>query len=173
MFGILKGRWRILKSGVRISGVDAVDYVWFTCCALHNWLLDIDGLSEKWVGGVGQCVSNWEGELGGLDFDGVHKDVPNALARLSENLGARNYDSSGLGPGLDVIGETRTIFTQEIREDAGNEVLKQISVGEDCVRHVQFLSLAVFRRLLVNHFAILFRQNKIMWPTRQRKRRRE
>ena len=63
MFGILKGRWRILKSGVRISGVDSVDhYVWLTCCALHNWLLDIDGLSEKWVGGVRQCVSDWEEE---------------------------------------------------------------------------------------------------------------
>ena len=111
--------------------------------------------------------------MGGLDFDGVHKDVPNALARLSENLDAWNYDSSGLGPGLDVIGETRTIFTQEIREDAGNEVLKQICVGKDRVRHVQFLSLAVFRRLLVNHFAILFSQNKIVWPTRKRKRRRE
>jgi hypothetical protein len=136
-------------------------------------LLDIDGLSEKWVVGVRQCVSEWEGELGGLDFDGVHKDVPNALARLSENLDARNYNSSGLGPGLDVIGETRTIFTQEIREDAGNEVLKQICVGKDRVRHVQFLSLAVFRQLLVNHLAILFSQNKIVWPTRKRNRRRE
>ena len=144
-FGVLKGMWRILKSGVRISGVDLIDYVWFTCCALNNWLLDIDVLSEKWVGGVQQCISNWEGELGGLDFSGVHKDIPNALARLSENLDARNYDSSGLGPGLDVIGETRTIFTQEIREDAGNEVLKQIFVGKDRVRHVQFLSLAVCR----------------------------
>ncbi len=52
MFGILKGMWRILKSGVRISGVYSVDCVWFTCCALHNWLLDIDGLSEKLVGGA-------------------------------------------------------------------------------------------------------------------------
>jgi hypothetical protein len=83
--------------------------------------------------------------LGGLDFDGVHKDIPNALARLSENVDAWNYDSSGLGPGLDVIGEMRTIFTQEIREDTDNDVLKQICVGEDCVGHVQFLSLAVFR----------------------------
>ncbi len=48
-FVILKGRWRILKSGVQIYGVDSADYVWFTCCALHNWLLDIDGLSEKWI----------------------------------------------------------------------------------------------------------------------------
>jgi hypothetical protein len=38
-FGILKGRWRILKAGVRIHGVDGVDDVWLTCCALHNWLL--------------------------------------------------------------------------------------------------------------------------------------
>ena len=172
MFGILKGRWRILKSGVRISGVDSVDCIWFTCCALHNWLLDIDGLSEKWVGGVQQCNSNWEGELGGLD-DGVHKDVPNALTRLSENQDAWNFDLSGLGPGLDVISETRTIFTQEIRDDAGDEVLKQICVGKDRVQHVQFLSLAVFRRILVNHFAILFSQNEIVWPTRKRKRRRE
>jgi hypothetical protein len=29
-FGILKGRWRILKSGVQLHGVDAVDSVWFT-----------------------------------------------------------------------------------------------------------------------------------------------
>ena len=71
--------------------------------------------------------------MGGLDFDGVHKDVPNALARLSENLDAQNYNSSGLGPGLDVIGETRTIFTQEIKDDEDDEVLKQICVGEDCV----------------------------------------
>ena len=27
-FGILKGRWRILKAGVRIRGVDGVDDVW-------------------------------------------------------------------------------------------------------------------------------------------------
>ncbi len=28
-FGILKGRWRMLKSGLHISGVDSVDYIWF------------------------------------------------------------------------------------------------------------------------------------------------
>jgi hypothetical protein len=47
-FGILKGRWRILKSGLRLQGVDAVDKVWLTCCALHNWLLEIDGLNAEW-----------------------------------------------------------------------------------------------------------------------------
>ncbi len=48
-FGLLKGSWRILKSGVRIYGVDSVDHIWFTCCALHNWLLEVDGLTQEWV----------------------------------------------------------------------------------------------------------------------------
>ena len=47
-FGILKGRWRILKTGIRIHGTDGPDKVFFTCCALHNKLLDIDGLDELW-----------------------------------------------------------------------------------------------------------------------------
>ena len=24
------------------------DDIWFTCCILHNWLLDIDGLDDMW-----------------------------------------------------------------------------------------------------------------------------
>lgn len=41
-----EGEIRILKSGVRIYEVNKVlDQTWLTCCALHTWLLDIDGLS--------------------------------------------------------------------------------------------------------------------------------
>jgi hypothetical protein len=68
-FGILKGRWRILKSGIHLQGVDAVDNIWLTCCVLHNWLLEIDGLNAKWSG-VSMPVSDWEGELGDCDFEG-------------------------------------------------------------------------------------------------------
>lgn len=35
-----------------------------TCCALHNWLLDIDGLDANWENGV---RSDWEGEMGEHD----------------------------------------------------------------------------------------------------------
>jgi hypothetical protein len=62
MFGIVKGRWRILKAGVRINGVDGVDDVWLTCCALHYWLLDINGLNGVWEHGV--PMSDWEGPMG-------------------------------------------------------------------------------------------------------------
>ena len=166
-FGILKGRWRILKSRVRIYGVDSVDHIWFTCCALHNWLLEIDGLTQKWVCGV-QMTSEWEGEMGCLlEYEGVRVDVPNALARLSTNLDPRNYDSTGLGPGLDLVDETRTIMNRDFgeRED---DITREIEIDGDRVRHVRHLSLAVFRRLLVNHFSILFSQNKIVWPRRNK-----
>ncbi len=45
-FGILIGQWRILKTGVWIYGVDNDDKIWSTCCALHNWLLNVDGLTD-------------------------------------------------------------------------------------------------------------------------------
>ena len=45
----------ILKSGVRLHGVDAVDSVWFSCCALHNWLEWSNGK----VGGVRKVVNEW------------------------------------------------------------------------------------------------------------------
>ena len=46
-FGILKGRWRILKAGIRVHGIDTADSIWMTCCALHNMLLEVDGNSES------------------------------------------------------------------------------------------------------------------------------
>ena len=87
-FGIMKGRWRVLKSGIRLHGVDAADRVWMTCCALHNWLLEIDGLDEHWENGV---PSSWEGESGQFRAG----DTPFAINRL--------YDTSAMGAGIDRI----------------------------------------------------------------------
>ncbi len=114
-------------------------------------------------------VSDWEGKLACFDWEGVRAGIPNALARLLVNQNARNYDSSGVGPGEDIIGETRSLLTRELEDDF--VCTNQISLGEDRVRSVQNLPLAVFRQLLVNHFAISF--NKIVRPKRiQRSRRR-
>ena len=138
-------------------GVEVVDKVWLTCCALHNWLLDIDGLSKEWGGGV--CMSDWEGTLGDLDFDGIDEAIPNALARLSLNLDPRNYDSSGMGPGPDVVGE---IYHPPL--DDGDDNNEPENVQSSCVRNLRHTSLSVFCRRLVEHFQIMFSRNEVVWP---------
>ena len=46
-FGILKGQWRILKSGIRTHRIFNCGRAWLTCCAFHNMLLDVDGLDKE------------------------------------------------------------------------------------------------------------------------------
>ncbi len=60
--------WRILKTDIRLHGVDATEKVWLTCCALPNWLIKIDGLDSQWEAGVS---SDWEGDLGQLNCNNV------------------------------------------------------------------------------------------------------
>jgi DDE superfamily endonuclease len=93
-FGILKGRWRILKTGIRLKGTDATDKVWMTCCALHNWLLDIDGLDSEWENGV---PSDWEGEMGEHDLTDVLQYSVPAIDMLNSTAELVGYDSSGIG----------------------------------------------------------------------------
>jgi hypothetical protein len=154
--------------------VDAVDSIWFTCCALHSWLLELDGLTNKWVGGVRNVVSEWEGDQGCLDFENVPVEVPNVLDCLLANLDHRNHDLSGLGTGSDVLAENCSLLTSKVAilSDFASgiddrNVMLSIANGVDRMRCVQFLSLTVFRRLLVQHFAILFSQNKVVWPERK------
>jgi hypothetical protein len=47
IFGILEGRWIILKAGIRVHGAATADAIFKTCCAMHNWLLEVDGLDDK------------------------------------------------------------------------------------------------------------------------------
>ncbi len=50
-FGILKGRFRLLKFGINFASSRVVDNIFQTCCAIHNQLLDVDGLDREWQEG--------------------------------------------------------------------------------------------------------------------------
>jgi hypothetical protein len=65
-FGILKGCFWVLKTGICLQGTENADKIWCTCCVLHNWLLEVDGLGAKWEGGI---PSHWPGEMGSHDDD--------------------------------------------------------------------------------------------------------
>lgn len=51
-FGILKGCWQMLKPGMNVYSTTPVEQIWRMCCALHNLLLEVDGLAETWKDGT-------------------------------------------------------------------------------------------------------------------------
>ena len=160
-FGILKGRWRILKAGIYLQSATSVDRVWKTCCALHNWLLEEDGLHEQWENGV---RSDWEGELGEHDEEDVHADMllPNAIQNLRTPAELRGYDLSGISFGNDVdldIARGAMVAVGGINSD-------DAVAAQDGVRIVRKLSQTFFRQKLVEHFDILWRRNDLVWPQR-------
>lgn len=144
-FGILKGRWRVLKAGVRLHGTDAADKIWLTCCALHNWLLVVDGLDEQWR-------SDWDGSMGQLNA----ADMPDAVRRLfrRQAVTPTNYDSSAIGYGPDRI----------INDDPTPEFISRTELTEDGSIKVRKLSMNAFRERLITHFKIAFQKKELSWP---------
>jgi Plant transposon protein len=47
-FGILKSRWRFLRNGIVLKNQISTGYAFFTCCILHNLILENDGLDNRW-----------------------------------------------------------------------------------------------------------------------------
>ncbi len=161
-FGILKGRWRILKTGVRLHGIQVVDKVWMTCCALHNWLLDEDGNGDEWTGGC--AIEDWLGKLGENDLDHDEDNPPAVFDRLLNNLNIRNYDLSGMGPGPDAIGTEMEMEDDNDNDDGGEF---QATLREGDIVEVRKLPLTFFRSKLIQHFDILYRSGKLIWPRKE------
>ena len=134
--------------GICLGGIEAVDEVWKTCCALHNWLLEIDGLDGE-----------WDGSIGLHDARDVVRHLPFALQRLREGCDLRLFDTSGLGPGDDRINQQ---VTMEVINN--NDANASALPAND--RTVRYLSLNNFRSKLIDHFDILFKRNRLVWPQR-------
>ncbi len=144
-----------MKSGVHLHSTESVDRVWLTCCALHNWLLEVDGLDQPWDG-VNATTTEWESDLGQLD----DTDVPLALRRIMSPAEIRGYDSSTVGG--------RSTNDTITGDDAGeNSISVDADDASDEVRKVRHLSLDYFRSKLVEHFNIKFDRNEIIWPRRR------
>ncbi len=163
-FGILKGRWRILKSGVRVHGTSTPDKVFLTCCALHNWLLEIDGLDKNWENGV---QSFWDGDADDnrnmSDIAGCEQqqqqDLPDAIFRL------HNPDSTCMFGATAAVGangvEGPPHGTCDATPPANGHGRENASI-----KVVRSMSLAEFRSKLVTHFNIAYERKEVVWPRR-------
>ena len=153
-FGILKGRWRILKTGVMLHSSKNVDQIWLTCCALHNMLLDVDGLDEPWDG-VRIPTSIWvNGEFSCIEDE----ECPMVIRRIMSPAEIRNFDTTATGLG----GPPPTA-----EEDAEDDLNNNVVIPNGTIRNVRDLTLQYFRSKLVEHFDIQFTKNAIVWPKRR------
>lgn len=69
-FGILKGRWRVLKLPMRLHTKEQIDNIVKTCVGLHNMLHDWDD-RDKW-----ECGVEWGKGDGNFTDGGKHWGVP-------------------------------------------------------------------------------------------------
>lgn len=138
---------------MRLHSTQSVDRVWLTCCALHNWLLEIDGLDQTWDG-VSATASEWEGEFGELE----EVDAPMAIRNLLSPAQIREYDTSTIGGMMDVD------YEEEDDDDDDEDMADVLDESGDGVINVRNLSLDYFRSKLVEHFDIKFQRGEINWP---------
>jgi hypothetical protein len=152
VFGILKGRWRILKTGIRLHGLKVVDDIWFTCCALHNMLLHVDGLNTRWLAGV---RSPYQGRLGLHERGDVlrHVSIPRIFARVESG----QQDNRAYDP-------TRRVRPDEYDRD-DNYVINSASRASSVI-YVPTVSFHSLRLAMINHFHTLWLEGNIKWPSR-------
>ncbi len=163
-FGILKGRFRILKTGIRLGGQQAGDRIFLICCALHNWLLEVDGLDKGWEEVV---ASMWEGNLGLHDASDVQDHLPVPLQRMLSPTGLRRYDAtSDFDRTADHVNNTLILDEQSYRNHQLTRRERQYEreEGVTTVRVVKNLSLPYFRKKLIEHFNIAFSKSEVQWP---------
>ena len=151
-FGIIKCRWRVLKTGIRLHGLLNIDRIWLTCLALHNALLDVDGLNEKWRDGVRSDYQT----------DNNDKHLPFAIRRLVSDDSEKVYDFSGNGPGNDVILQNCNKSIQD------QDVELPVETNSDGFINVRNMSLRNFCQKLIIHFNIMFQNNELKWPKRNK-----
>lgn len=146
-FGILKGRFRILKNGVRVHGIEVTDKIWRTCCSLHNFLLTEDGMDDCWINGVPTSYEN-EDDLVDDDENNCEEDIVQTIESLTSTLNDHNI------PDIDFNDTSNNV----------NDIV--VPAASESVRIVRSLEYEYFRERLVEHFTILFENNSLVWPSR-------
>jgi len=96
-FGILKGRFRILKTAVRLHRAIDIDKVFLTCCILHNMLLKEDNLVHVWEHNV-----DYRGADGAFEVE----DMPRVFSLANERRNL-NSDLSTIGREFDTDTDDR------------------------------------------------------------------
>jgi hypothetical protein len=158
-FGILKGRFRILKTGMRVALPETIDNVMHTCCILHNMLLHHDGRDEAWEHGV---MDAFAAEEGYHEVD----DMVAVFARIRRLTGLREdpaFQQLRFDGALDltVMGCRQLARVAAAPAGGGDDDDDDENDDEETQRgHFDL------RAKLITHFTQQHAGNNIRWPSR-------
>lgn len=141
-FGIMKGRWRILKTGIRLQSRAVIDNVFYTCSILHNMLMEYDGLHKEWCAGV---------QYDGLDGYHDTEDMRRIFGRLHVN---KKTDLSRVG---------------HIRNSSANAACNNADEDAEPDDTEYDASFEFLNSALIEHFDVVSSENGIKWPRRNNK----
>jgi hypothetical protein len=149
-----------------LNRVECADKTFLTCRALHNWLLETDGLSTSCNNGIPTIDSKWDGPLGEHHPED-NCIIPQAICNIHNPVAMRTFDLSGMGPGSG-IDEADNVYDNaqdnpSHRSNQGNDdkAKEQAAV----LMAIRNLSLADFRKRLITHFDIAYQRREIKWPS--------
>jgi Plant transposon protein len=132
LFRVLKGRFRCLKLPIYYQSKKPIDYMFFTCCILHNMLLSFDRLDKRWEDGVN--YARREGHHTGEDL----KVFRRHLSRVRNIVPTADYSLQGIAAVND-------------RYDTCH--------GENYEEYES--SHKILQTKLINHFCLEYSHNKI------------
>lgn len=145
----MKSRFAVLKRGITLHGIEATDKIWLTCCALHNFLLEEDGLEMDWD----SCDPN-------------DNSVRGEETHIS-GIG-RGNDGAAVGMGNDdsMEEDTHRTFHEGTDDDDSNSDTEPPIQNPSAPIKVWKLTRAKFRDRLVENFDIRWTRNEVVWPSR-------
>ena len=134
---------------------------------MHNWLLEVDGLTAQWKHGVeppdGAACSDYMGELG------RHGQEDKARAVNEDSTVNMDYDTSAMGQGVIDEDITEEQWIEDMNEAgwiAANEVPQPERGAATTTKHINELGFDKFRGMLIKHFNHQWAQRKVVWPSR-------
>lgn len=138
VFGILKGCFRFIRHGILLQSQDKIDTIFFTCCILHNLILEADGLDRRWEQSV--------------EWDRLNPQSNNSDTGYDEEDSARAQSISLQE--LRILERVEQYRSATESEDFnGNEVVEEVDENFEPKR-----------KLLIDHFKKAYDSGLVCWP---------
>ena len=140
-FGGLKSRWRFLRNGIVLQDQHSIDNAFFTCCILHNMILEDDGLDCRWEKDV--------------DWEAINPQPTNSDEGFDE----------GDGP---VISNQEMLINRRVSDyitPRDITVEEEIALGNDFEEEWDN-GFDAKRKLLIDHFIYAYNLGLVKWPSK-------